>query len=58
MARVNLERRAEIGLAKRTRTRAAILHAARARSPRPNGRAGDRRLRTYAALAYCTYKCN
>jgi AcrR family transcriptional regulator len=30
MARVNLERRAEIGLAKRTRTRAAILEAARA----------------------------
>jgi AcrR family transcriptional regulator len=29
MARVNLERRAEIGLAKRTRTRAAILQAAR-----------------------------
>ena len=29
MARVNLERRAEIGLAKRTRTRAAILEAAR-----------------------------
>jgi AcrR family transcriptional regulator len=30
MARVNLERRAEIGLAKRNRTRAAILEAARA----------------------------
>jgi AcrR family transcriptional regulator len=30
MARVNLERRAEIGLAKRNRTRAAILDAARA----------------------------
>jgi AcrR family transcriptional regulator len=30
MARVNLERRAEIGLEKRTRTRAAILEAARA----------------------------
>ena len=30
MARVNLERRAEIGLAKRSRTRAAILEAARA----------------------------
>ena len=30
MARVNLERRAEIGLAKRARTRAAILKAARA----------------------------
>jgi AcrR family transcriptional regulator len=29
MARVNLERRAEIGLAKRNRTRAAILEAAR-----------------------------
>jgi AcrR family transcriptional regulator len=29
MARVNLERRAEIGLAKRTRTRAVILQAAR-----------------------------
>ena len=29
MARVNLERRAEIGLAKRTRTRAVILEAAR-----------------------------
>jgi AcrR family transcriptional regulator len=29
MARVNLERRAEIGLAKRTRTRAIILQAAR-----------------------------
>ena len=29
MARVNLERRAEIGLAKRARTRAAILEAAR-----------------------------
>jgi hypothetical protein len=29
MARVNLERRAEIGLAKRSRTRAAILEAAR-----------------------------
>jgi len=30
MARVNLERRAEIGLAKRNRTRAAIVEAARA----------------------------
>jgi AcrR family transcriptional regulator len=30
MAKVNLERRAEIGLAKRARTRAAILEAARA----------------------------
>lgn len=30
MAKVNLERRAEIGLAKRVRTRAAILEAARA----------------------------
>ena len=30
MARVNLERRAEIGLAKRNRTRASILEAARA----------------------------
>ena len=30
MARVNLERRAEIGLAKRNRTRAAVLDAARA----------------------------
>ena len=30
MARVNLERRAQIGLAKRARTRAAILQAARA----------------------------
>src|SRR5512147_1330138 len=36
MAKVNLERRAEIGLAKRTRTRAAILEAARACYAAPN----------------------
>ena len=33
MARVNLERRAEIGLEKRNRTRGAILEAARTRYP-------------------------
>ena len=42
MARVNLERRAEIGLAKRNRTRAAILEAARACYAAPDGRAGNR----------------
>ena len=36
MARVNLERRAEIGLAKRNRTRAAILEAARDCYAAPN----------------------
>ena len=37
MARVNLERRAQIGLAKRARTRAAILEAARACYAAQNG---------------------
>src|SRR5512134_495 len=37
MARVNLERRAQIGLAKRARTRAAILKAARACYAAQNG---------------------
>ena len=38
MARVNLERRAAIGEAKRARTRAAILEAARACYRRPGRR--------------------